>query len=157
MTTLAHADTDGFLRPERIPLDRFIADVAAKAAPLLDGRLRVVPPEGSASLEADPQRLTQALINLLQNAALHGRNGGPVDLCVLEENDSWRFEVADKGGGISLDPPERVFEPFSSGMTGNGRGLGLAIVLTIAEAHGGAAGVRNRPGEGATFWVRVPK
>lgn len=158
MTTLAHADTDGFLRHERIPLDRFIADVAAKAAPLLDGRLRVVPPEGSASVEADPQRLTQALINLLQNAALHGRNGGPVDLSVLEENDSWRFEVADEGGGITLDPPERVFEPFSSGMTGNGgRGLGLAIVLTIAEAHGGAAGVRNRPGEGATFWVRVPK
>jgi signal transduction histidine kinase len=158
MTTLARAGTDGFLRPQTIPLERFIADVAAKASQLLEGRLCVVPPAGGANLEGDPQRLTQALINLLQNAALHGRDDGPVVLRVLEESDSWRFEVEDEGGGITLDPPELVFEPFSSGRTGQGgRGLGLAIVLTIAEAHGGAAGVRNRPGEGATFWIRVPK
>ena len=158
MTTLAHAGTDGFLRPQTIPLERFVANVAAKASPLLEGRLCVVPPAGSASLDGDPQRLTQALINLLQNAALHSRDDGPVVLRVLEESDSWRFEVEDEGGGITLDPPELVFEPFSSGRTGEGgRGLGLAIVLTIAEAHGGAAGVRNRIGEGATFWIRVPK
>jgi signal transduction histidine kinase len=158
MTTLARADTKGFLRPERIPLDRFLADVASKAAPLLDDRLCVVPPARTATLEGDPQRLTQALINLLQNAVLHGLDGSPIVLSVLEESDSWRFEVADEGGGITLDPPERAFEPFSSARTGQGgSGLGLAIVLTIAKAHGGAAGVRNRPGEGATFWIRVPK
>jgi signal transduction histidine kinase len=158
MTTLARADTDRFLRPETIPLDRFLADVAAKAVPLLDGRLCVIPPRESAALEGDPQRLTQALINLLQNAALHGRNGCPVVLRVREETECWRFEVADEGGGVTLDPPERVFEPFSRGGTPHGgRGLGLAIVRTIAEAHGGAAGVRNRPGVGATFWLRVPR
>jgi signal transduction histidine kinase len=158
MTTLARADTEGFLRPERIPLDRFLADVASKAAPLVGDRLYVLPSARGAELEGDPQRLTQALINLLQNAALHGRDGSPVVLSVLEESDSWRFEVADEGGGITLDPPERAFEPFSRGNTGHGgSGLGLAIVLTIANAHSGAAGVRNRPGEGATFWLRVPK
>jgi signal transduction histidine kinase len=158
MTTLARADAEGFVRPETIPLDRFVTDVAAKAAPLLDGRLRVVPPAASATLEGDPQRLTQALINLLHNAALHGHDGCPVVLCVLEEPGGWRFEVADEGGGITLDPPERVFQPFSRGTTPHaGRGLGLAIVRTIAEAHGGRAGVSNRPGEGATFWIRVPK
>jgi signal transduction histidine kinase len=158
MTTLARADTDGFLRVESIPLERFLADVEAKAAPLLDGHLRVTPAPARATLAGDPQRLTQALINLLQNAALHGRDGCPVALRVVEEPDSWCFEVADEGGGITLDPPERVFEPFSRGATRHGgRGLGLAIVRTIAEAHGGAADVRNRPGEGATFWIRVPK
>jgi signal transduction histidine kinase len=125
---------------------------------LLDGRLRVIPAAEPATLEGDPQRLTQALINLLQNAALHGRNGCPVVLRVLEEADSWRFEVADEGGGIALDPPERVFQPFSRGRTKQGgSGLGLAIVRTIAEAHGGACGVENRSGKGATFWIRVPK
>jgi signal transduction histidine kinase len=158
MTTLARADAEGFIRPEMIPLDRFVADVAAKAAPLLNGRLCVIPPAASATLEGDPQRLTQALINLLQNAALHGRDGCPVVLSVLKEPDGWRFEVADEGGGITLDPPERVFQPFSRGRTRHtGRGLGLAIVRTIAEAHGGRAGVNNRPGEGATFWIRMPR
>lgn len=158
MSTLVRADTDWFLRREPIPLDGFLADIAAKAAPLLNGHLLVIPADEPATLEGDPQRLTQALINLLQNAALHGRNGGPVVLRVREEADGWRFEVADEGGGITLDPPERVFQPFSRGTTNQGgSGLGLAIVRTIAEAHGGAAGVENRSGEGATFWVRVPK
>jgi signal transduction histidine kinase len=158
MSTLVRADTDWFLRRETIPLDGFLADVAGKAIPLLNGRLRVVPAAEPAMLDGDPQRLTQALINLLQNAALHGRNGCPVVLRALEEADSWRFEVADEGGGIALDPPDRVFQPFSRGRTNQGgSGLGLAIVRTIAEAHGGAAGVENRSGEGATFWIRVPK
>jgi signal transduction histidine kinase len=157
MVTLARADTDRFLRRETIPLERFLADVAAKAAHLLDGRLVVVPARDGATLEGDPQRLTQALINLLQNAALHGRNGGPVHLRVTDEGEGWRFEVADEGGGITLEPPESVFQPFSRGQTrAPGSGLGLAIVRTIAEAHGGAAGVVNRAGEGATFWIRVP-
>jgi signal transduction histidine kinase len=94
----------------------------------------------------------------LQNAAVHGRNGGPVVLRVLEETEGWRFEVADEGGGITLDPPESVFQPFSRGYTGHrGSGLGLAIVRTIVEAHDGTVGVENRPGEGATFWIRMPK
>jgi signal transduction histidine kinase len=158
MSTLVRADTDWFLRREPFPLDEFLADVAVKAEPLLNGCLRVVPTAEEALLEGDAQRLTQALINLLQNAAVHGRNGGPVVLRVLEEADGWRFEVADEGGGITLDPPERVFQPFSrGGANTGGSGLGLAIVRTIAEAHGGAAGVENRSGEGATFWIRVPK
>jgi signal transduction histidine kinase len=157
MITLARADTDQFLRRETIPLDRFLADVAAKAAQLLDGRLRTTPATEGATLEGDPQRLTQALINLLQNAALHGLNGCPVILRVVEEEHGWRFEVADEGGGIAVEPVESVFQPFSRGRTHvPGSGLGLAIVRTIAEAHGGAAGVVNRPGEGATFWIRVP-
>jgi signal transduction histidine kinase len=158
MITLARADTDHFLRRESIPLDRFLADIAAKAAQLLDGRLRVIAAPEGATLEGDPQRLTQALINLLQNAAVHGRNGSSVLLRVTEENEAWRFEVADQGGGIALEPVESVFQPFSRGRTHvPGSGLGLAIVRTIAEAHGGAAGVVNRPGEGATFWIRVPR
>jgi two-component system OmpR family sensor kinase len=122
----------------------------------VNGRLRISPVRDDASVDGDPQRLTQALINLLQNAALHGEDA-PVVLSAIEERDAWRFEVEDEGGGIALDPPERVFEAFSRGRTSApGSGLGLAIVRTIAEAHGGAAGVVNRPGEGATFWIRVP-
>jgi signal transduction histidine kinase len=157
MITLARADTDRFLRRETVPLDRFLADVGAKAAHILDGRLRIIPARTGATLDGDPQRLTQALINLLQNAALHASNGTPVVMSVTEEEGGWLLEVTDKGGGIALEPADSVFQPFSRGQThAPGSGLGLAIVRTIAEAHGGAAGVVNRPGDGATFWIRVP-
>jgi signal transduction histidine kinase len=158
LTTLARADTERFLRPETIALDQFLVEVAAKAVPLLDGRLRIIPAPEGAVLDGDPQRLTQALFNLLQNAAVHCRNGCPVVLRVVEEGDSWRFEVEDEGGGVALEPADHVFQPFSRGRTpASGSGLGLPIVRTIAEAHGGSAGVVNRPGEGATFWIRVPR
>ena len=70
----------------------------------------------------------------------------------------WLFEVTDEGGGLPKGEEQAVFEPFHTGRRATaGTGLGLAIVQGIARAHGGSAGVRNRPGQGATFWVSVPR
>jgi len=158
MTTLARVDHPRFLSPEPIELDGFLADVAVKAVPLLNGRLRTQAPPPGAVATADPQRLTQALLNLLQNAAVHGRGDTPVDLRVVAEPEAWRFEVDDHGGGIRPGEEELIFRSFARGETSaSGSGLGLAIVRSIAGVHGGAAGVDNRPGEGARFWVRVPR
>jgi two-component system, OmpR family, sensor kinase len=157
MTTLARVDDPEFLWPRAIPLDDFMDEVGTKAEPLLDGRLAVERPPPGWIVRADRQRLTQALLNLLNNAAVHG-NGGSVALRVVAERHEWRFEVADEAGGVPPDQEESLFRPFHRGTTrAAGRGLGLAIVRGIAEAHGGAAGVDNRPGKGATFWVRVPR
>jgi two-component system OmpR family sensor kinase len=105
----------------------------------------------------DPQRLTQALINLIQNAAVHAPADTPVDLRAVERSGAWRFEVTDRGGGLPEGDEDSVFRSFHRlDLTRPGSGLGLAIVRGIAEAHGGHAGVENRPGEGATFWVEVP-
>jgi signal transduction histidine kinase len=69
----------------------------------------------------------------------------------------WRFEVADEGGGVPAGHEEAVFEPFYRAASVPGRpGLGLALVRSVAEAHGGSTGILNRPGVGATFWLRVP-
>ena len=158
MTTLARVDDPDFLRPREIALDDFMDDVGMKAETLLDGRLAVERPQSGSMVRGDPQRLTQALLNLLNNAAVHGNNGGRVELRVVAEADVWKFEVADEGGGLPHGQEENVFRPFHRGSTrAVGRGLGLAIVTGIAEAHRGSAGVENRPGEGATFWIRVPK
>jgi signal transduction histidine kinase len=158
MTTLARTDEPDFVRPEVLPLDRFMTVVAAKAAPLLNGRLRMEALPVGAMLRADPHRLTQALINLLSNAALHTTNGCPITVRVVEEETFWRFDVEDQGGGLVGGQEEDLFRPFSRGpTTALGNGLGLAIVRRVAEAHGGSAGVANRPGEGATFWIRVPR
>jgi signal transduction histidine kinase len=110
-----------------------------------------------ATVRADPQRMTQALLNLLQNAATHARGDGPVRLRVHAEPVGWRFEVADGGGGLPPGEEQFVFEPFRTGSSPTGRtGLGLSIVRGIARAHGGESGVINRPGRGATFWIRIP-
>jgi signal transduction histidine kinase len=158
MTTLARAENPGFLRPEEVDVERFLAEVTSSAKVLLNGRLQLEwAPADDGVVSVDPQRLKQALLNLLQNAALHGPATGPVVLGLDREKDAWRFEVRDGGADLSAEEMRRVFEPFARGRTAApGSGLGLAIVRGIAEAHGGSAGVESEPGRGATFWIRVP-
>jgi signal transduction histidine kinase len=157
LTTLAWAGDPAFLRLESLPLDNFLHSMTAKAEAMLGDRVRVVSGVGGATLRADPQRLTQALVNLLQNAADHAKGDGPVCLRVQAGPSSWRFEVADDGGGLPPGDEQVIFEPFSTGSSRGGTGLGLSIVWGIARAHGGEAGVINRPARGVTFWIRIPR
>ena len=158
LTTLAWGDDRALLRFESLPLDGFMSSITAKAEAILGDRVRVRPAIQGATLRADPQRLTQALVNLLQNVADHAKGDGPVRFGVLGESSSWRFEVTDDGGGLPPGDERAVFEPFSTGSSQEGgTGLGLSIVRGIARAHGGESGVVNRPGQGATFWVRIPR
>lgn len=158
LTTLAWVDDGTKLRVEPQPVDRFVSGIRAKAEPLLGDRLRVERGPGGGTLRADPQRLTQAVTNLLRNAAVHGHGDRPVRFRVIAEPSSWCFEVADQGGGLPPGAEQFLFEPFSTGspQTG-GTGLGLSIVRGIARAHGGSCGVVNLPGRGATFWIRIPR
>ena len=157
VTTLARLEGRSLVREQQVSLAAFVAGVATKARPLLDGRLRVEEVPADAWITADPDRLTQALLNLLQNAALHAPQGTPVTLHVVRERRWWRFDVADRGPGLSEDIEPAVFEPFIRGRgTGVGSGLGLTIVRGIAQGHGGEVGLENKPGEGATFWIRIP-
>jgi signal transduction histidine kinase len=157
LTTLAWADDGAFLRWESLPLDSFLRSITAKAQAILGDRVQVMSGVAGATLRADPQRLAQALVNLLQNAADHAKGDGPVCLRVRAGPSSWRFEVADDGGGLPPGDEQVVFEPFSTGSSRGGMGLGLSIVRGIARAHGGQAGAVNRPGDGLTFWIRIPR
>jgi signal transduction histidine kinase len=158
LTTLARVGDRVLLKREPLSLDDFVASVVTMAEPILTGRLLVEYEPSGAIVDADPQRLTQALLNLLQNAAEHALGGGPVRLRVRAQRDSWLFEVADEGGGLSPSEEQFVFEPFRTGSRLTGRtGLGLSIVRGIARAHDGESGLVNRPGRGATFWIRIPR
>ena len=158
LTTLAKADDPGFVVPEDIDLEGFLDRIAAKVRSVLDGRLRYSPVPSGEVVRADEQRLTQALLNLLQNAVVHAEGTSSIELRAIQRDDVWRFEVADQGGGLPAGAEELIFEPFHR-LKGDrpGSGLGLAIVKGIAEGHGGRAGVDNRPGVGATFWIEVPR
>ncbi|MGH3739171.1 MAG: sensor histidine kinase [Micromonosporaceae bacterium] len=109
----------------------------------------------------DQTRLRQVLDNLVRNALIHTPAGTPVEIRVRAEGRTAVLEVADQGPGLDRDQAERVFERFYRADPARSRrhgssGLGLAIVAALAAAHGGRAGVESTPGQGATFWVRLP-
>lgn len=156
MTTLARMEDPSSLHIEPVSVERLVADVSSKASALLNGQLHTIAVDRG-WINADPQRITQALINLLHNAAEHTPPDTPIELCAAGDDTVCRFEVTDEGGGLPKGSEERVFRPFFTDKESLGSGLGLVIVSGIARAHGGAVGVDNRPGSGATFWLEIPR
>jgi two-component system OmpR family sensor kinase len=144
------------------PLDT--ADLLASTASRFEwraqetGRRIALDPGGETSLRGDRVRLEQALGNLIDNALRHG--GGDVELSAAGANGTVELHVADHGPGLPADFVDRAFERFTRADVarghGGGSGLGLSIVRMIAEAHGGAAHVRNREGGGTDVWVTLP-
>jgi len=110
---------------------------------------------------ADSQRLAQVVNNLTINALKYGSSGGRVILRALREDDGVRVEVIDFGAGLSAQKQAQLFEPFNrlglERSTVEGHGVGLAIAKRLVELQGGSIGVTSAPGEGATFWVLLPK
>jgi signal transduction histidine kinase len=157
---IARADQGGLpIRRERVPVGELFGTVAERYARraeehghALDVRLT------GAAVDADPPRVEQALSNLVENALVHG--AGPIDLYAVERDDVVELHVADAGPGFPADFVARAFDRFSradDARSGGGSGLGLSIVALIAEAHGGEAGVANRPGGGGDAWITVPR
>lgn len=113
----------------------------------------------------DRDALSEALVNLIDNAVKYGGEGQTVEVRTRRLGDGAAVEVADRGPGIPEADRERVFEPFvrvqpesADGLvhTAKGTGLGLALVRRIALAHGGAASVEPRDGGGSVFRLTLP-
>jgi len=107
-------------------------------------------------VNADPERLTQILINLVTNAVRAVDNGGNISLGGATEEEGCRIDVTDTGRGIDEADLPLIFERFYR-KGRDGLGLGLAIVRELVDAHGGTIEVASRPGEGSTFSVRLPE
>lgn len=106
----------------------------------------------------DRLKLEQVLANLLSNAIKYGA-GRPVSVRVRSEGEWAVVEVQDAGAGIAPEDQARIFERFQRASKGHKRaslGLGLYIVRSMVEAHGGSVQVRSQPGHGSTFTVRIP-
>jgi signal transduction histidine kinase len=114
-----------------------------------------------AAIVADPDRLTQALVNLADNAVRHTPERGVIELGARIVEGEARLWVRDEGAGIAPEDQERVFERFARGRDRRtreteGSGLGLAIVAAIARAHGGRVELASAPGAGSTFTLVIP-
>jgi signal transduction histidine kinase len=112
-------------------------------------------------LELDPEALSQALINLLNNAIKYSPEHKAITVSVRRELDRVLLSVHDRGIGIPRSEHRRIFEKFyrvetSLVHTTKGSGLGLALVQHITEAHGGHVELRSTPGEGSTFTLSLP-
>ena len=160
LLVLARADQPDFLQPEPIDLETFAEELHAKATGLAPREWRLVE-STPGRLRADRQRLTQAVMNLAENAVHHTEEDEIIELGLALRDGVVHIWVRDGGPGVAPGAEERIFERFARGngispARSDGTGLGLAIVRVIAEAHGGSVGVRSVPGLGATFEIVLP-
>ena len=154
---LAKHEQSDFLDLTTVDVAALTDEIYAKAS-ALSGRERLLEQRGRGIIVAHRQRLTQAVLQLAQNADTHAPDGEAVTLGSHVDRDVARFWVKDRGPGIASAEHGRIFERFRRGnerRTG-GAGLGLAIVRAIAEAHLGRVEVESAPGTGATFTLVVP-
>ncbi|HEU5056242.1 MAG TPA: HAMP domain-containing sensor histidine kinase [Kofleriaceae bacterium] len=139
-------------------LVRDVAEIFEVASP--GHRLELVLPADISLVDCDPGRMTQVLINLIQNAIKYSPDGGAIRVQIENGSREVTISVADQGVGIPYEEQHAVFEPYqrSSGTRTAiaGSGLGLFVVRHIVEAHGGRIDVSSSPAVGSTFRVRLP-
>jgi len=156
---LAQAEQADFIQLGEVDLDALTEELLAKAGALAPREWHLQA-NGIGRLQADRQRLTQALMQLAQNAVQHTQEGDRIALGSALQDGHARLWVADTGPGVPVAERERIFDRFARGSgarRSQGAGLGLAIVRAIAEAHGGRVDLQStRPDAGATFIVTIP-
>jgi len=163
LLVLAQAQRPDFLRVEDVSLAELTSDIDAKVRALgdRDWRLDEI---GEGIIRVDPQRITQAMVQLASNAVRHSSSGDTIVLGSSLTDDGGRrtvrLWVRDFGPGIAPEDQERIFERFARAGSPRahrpGAGLGLAIVRAIAEAHRGTVHLDSALGRGSTFTLILP-
>ena len=154
------------LRKSRVELAAVVRSAVETARPLIEAKQHVLTlglPEEPIEIEADPLRLSQALSNLLTNAAKYSDQGGRIALLVQLTREDLRFAVRDSGIGLSPESIPMLFEMFSQldsaiDRAEGGLGIGLALVKGLIALHGGTVDAASEgPGHGSTFTIRLPR
>ena len=152
------------LRKENVSLDSIIDRSVRTAQAAIRSRghtLSVIKPEHELFIEADPIRLEQILVNLLNNSTKYTNQNGSIELSAKRDGDSVVISVSDNGVGIQSAMLKRIFEPFYQVERGKlptqGLGVGLPLTKQLVEMHGGTIQVQSDgEGLGSTFTVRLP-
>jgi signal transduction histidine kinase len=164
LLTLARSDAGGLeLMTAPVAMADVAAEVVRRTTPLAHSQgvqltLNVAQPS---MVDADPDRLQQVLLILIDNALKHTPEGGRVDVRVRRHGQSAQVEVADTGAGISPEHLPRIFDRFyradkARARAQGGTGLGLAIAKMLVEAHGGQLQLNSTVGVGTQVTVSLP-
>jgi PAS domain S-box-containing protein len=153
------------IKPTAVQLGPLVEQAVELVRPLIDERghrLTLDLPAGPLTLSGDPTRLVQVVGNLLHNAAKYTEPGGNISLHAREEEMDLLLSVRDDGVGLTPELCERIFEPFiqapgSREQARGGLGIGLTLVRTLVDLHGGSImALSDGPGRGSEFVVRLP-
>lgn len=152
---------------DELQLDMLVQDAADEVWALARGKgvelftVLDIADDEVCSVRGDADLLRRAIINLLTNAIKYTPAGGEVRVRLGRAGGQWAVQVIDTGIGISAAQCAQLFKRFSRLNTAENRqlsgiGLGLLMVRTVAERHGGSVGVSSTPGEGSTFTLSLP-
>jgi len=161
------------MRPIDFELNDLVHHVAETVRSLAEGQKVTIKeelPEGGVQIEADPDRITQVVTNLIGNAIKFTPEGGTVTLKVdptrvdpdISKEPCIAICVKDTGAGISLEDQSRIFQKFEQGSARapknvSSSGLGLTIAKEIVELHRGKIWVESNEGDGSTFFFAIPR
>jgi two-component system sensor histidine kinase BaeS len=153
------------MRMQQLNAVRVVKDAADKVRPRFEAdslelRLEIGP--GSVDVWADEDKLTQVLLNLLENSLKYTPGGGTVTLRCAAAEDTVTIEVTDTGMGIPTDDLPHIFERFyrvdkSRSIEGGGTGIGLSVSRSLVERMGGTIAAESREGEGTVIRVTFPR
>ena len=156
---LAKSDRPDFLHVQEVDLGTLTRELLAKARVLGD-RAWTLDAVAESRVRADEQRLTQALLQLADNAVKHTRDGDVVAIGSSYDARGARMWVRDTGAGVPEEDRQRIFERFGRSVVppgDEGFGLGLSIVGAIVRAHGGSVAVEEVAPHGARFVITLPE
>jgi len=156
----------GFYEMERHPIDLrdMVNEIVANQLMPADKEnleMVVVSAEDIPIISGDVTMLTRGITNLVENAIKYTPDGGKIEVGVTQDGDSLVIAVQDNGYGISEEDQKRLFERHfrirrREHKRVKGSGLGLFIVRSVAQRHGGDAWVESTEGKGSTFFIRIP-
>jgi signal transduction histidine kinase len=152
------------LQPRVFDIERLLENVAGRhdhQAHTRSVSMGIRVDHGADQLVADPDRIEQAVENLVANALRHTPPGGTIVLAATQADGVATLSVTDSGSGIAPEHLPHVFERFykadaARAADSHGSGLGLSITKAIVERHGGTIGVTSQPGR-TTFTIRLPQ
>jgi signal transduction histidine kinase/DNA-binding response OmpR family regulator len=154
------------LRLEEIEFNKTVTYALQTLVPLFEKKVQelvVENAEEECRIVADPRRLEQIIVNLLTNANKYTPRGGSIRLNITASRDWVITSVSDTGPGIPQEEQSQIFTPFyrrglhEQESDTSGTGLGLPIARSLAELHGGQLWVESQPGQGSSFFLKLPR